>query len=344
MTDVMPRSSPPRSVRGSLGWDVAVAGWRDESEGAVLAGRYRVERVLGRGGFATVYEATDEQQEVPVAVKIVRRSTDRVDRFEREVVATTRIDDPNVCAVLDVGVLPDGRPYLVMPLLLGMPLRKLLEMAAPLPQPLTLSIADQVLGALEAAHAAGVVHRDLKPENVFLLDGKQPHFVKVLDFGIARLVGGDPQMAGTATGQAVGTANYMAPEQARGQRDQDARVDVWAVGVLLYEMLTATRPFEGDSYGETLARLLFDPFPPPRTRRPDLSPEVEEVVLRALQRDREQRYDTARSMRAALAGLVPEETPTRPPRITHVTVEQPVADIDEGDATIVEPPRDEEQE
>jgi eukaryotic-like serine/threonine-protein kinase len=270
--------------------------------GQTVAKRYRVLSVLGRGGMAVVYAAHDEWDRVEVALKVIRRSPDRVDRFFREVRAAARVQSPFVCPLLDLGTLDEGRSYIVMPLLHGMTLRKLLEQSSPLPLPLALAIADQVLAALEAAHPAGIVHRDLKPENVFLLDASQPHFVKVLDFGIAR-VAGDKGAPGTATGQAIGTAQYMAPEQARGQKDQDARVDIWCAGVLLYEMLTGARPFDGASYGETLAHVLFDPFKPPRARRPELPEVVEELIVKALQRDRDLRFADARAMRDAMSML-----------------------------------------
>jgi serine/threonine-protein kinase len=268
--------------------------------GTVVAERYRISRILGRGGMAVVYQARDERSGAEVALKIVRRSQDRVDRFVREVQAAARLQSPYVCALLDVGTVDEGRSYLVMPLLHGMPLRKLLDQTPILPLPLALSIADQVLAALDAAHAAGIVHRDLKPENVFLLDESGRDFVKVLDFGIAR-VEGDSGAPATATGQAIGTAQYMAPEQARGQKDQDARVDIWAAGVLMYEMVTGARPFDGESYGETLAHVLFDPFSSPRVRRPELPVDVERLILTALQRDRDLRYPDAQTMRNALS-------------------------------------------
>lgn len=279
--------------------------------GSRIADRYRVGLELARGGMAIVYEGVDEVAAgVPVAIKIIRRASDRVDRFEREVAAMSRIQHPHVCPVLGAGTLPDGRPYLVMPLLAGESLRARLGREVSLPPELALSIAGQVLSALEAAHAVGVVHRDLKPENVFVLDARGPVTIEVLDFGIARLIDSDDATSRTATGTAVGTASYMAPEQARGQRDQDERVDVWAVGVLLYEMLTGMRPFDAASHGQTLARVLFDPLVPPRARRADVPPEVEKLVLGALQRDRDLRWPTVRAMHDALRALSVERAPS----------------------------------
>ncbi len=292
--------------------------------------------------MAVVYEARDEQSGAAVALKVVRRSQDRVDRFVREVRAIARLRSPYVCSLLDVGTVDEGRSYLVMPLLVGMPLRKLLDQSQMLPLPLALSIADQVLAALEVAHPAGIVHRDLKPENVFLLDADGPDFVKVLDFGVAR-VKGDTGTPGTATGQAIGTAQYMAPEQARGQKDQDARVDLWAVGVLLYEMLTGARPFDGESYGETLAHVLFDPFLPPRARRPELPEDIERLILTALQRDRQLRYPDARTMRDALMALgdapPPSVTGSQPPeeRTTEQRLTEWEHPTDPGDGPDAEP-------
>lgn len=277
--------------------------------------------------MAIVYEARDERTGAAVAVKVVLPSTEVVDRFEREVLAVSRLESSYVCAILDSGALRSGERYLVMPRLQGMTLHALLAQSAALALPLALSIMDQVLGALEAAHAAGVVHRDLKPANVFLLRAAGPDFVKVLDFGVARLVGGDDGTH-TATGRAVGTARYMAPEQARGQRDQDARVDVWAAGVLLYEMVTGARPFDGGSWAKTLERVLFDPYVPPRVRQPELPEAVESVIVRALQRERDARFPDASAMRQELAAAGRSSLPPSPvPRET-VPELAPVDDTD----------------
>jgi serine/threonine-protein kinase len=225
--------------------------------------------------------------------------------FHRELRIAARLRSPYVCEVLASGSVPPGGAYLVMPLLSGMPLRKLIDEAAPLSIPLAVRIADQVLAALEAAHAAAVIHRDLKPENVFLLDGAGSDFVKVLDFGVGRVLDHDELTDATRTGGVTGTAHYLAPEQARGQRSQDARVDLYAAGVVLYEMVTGRRPFEGRDFQELQRKILFEPFPPPRAYRPDLPRELGALILRALARNRDERFADARSMRAALLDAEP---------------------------------------
>jgi serine/threonine-protein kinase len=315
-------------------------------KGVKIGDRYVIDDVVGRGGSGVVYGARDERTGARVAIKVVRRSTEAVDRFEREVLASSRLDSPYLCEILKSGVLPTGESFLVMPLLRGMTLRELMARAAPLPLALALSIEDQVLAALEAAHGVGVVHRDLKPANVFLLAAAGPDFVKVLDFEIARLVGG-ADGAHTATGRAVGTAQYMAPEQARGQRDQDLRVDLWAAGVLLYEMLTGARPFDGGSWAQTLECVLFDPYVLPRVRRPELPEVVEIAVVRALQRERDARFADAGAMRQLLrTALGHESQPSSPVQAVTLSDEAPAhatdPDTDPTDSAITrEVPTDE---
>ncbi|MBI2898456.1 MAG: serine/threonine protein kinase [Deltaproteobacteria bacterium] len=272
----------------------------------VLDGRYRLQDPIGRGGMGVVYAADDLSTGARVAVKIVSLGGRTDAGFHRELRIAARLSSPYVCEVLGSGSVPPGGAYLVMPLLSGMPLRKLIGEAAPLSVPLAVRIADQILSALEAAHAAGVIHRDLKPENVFLLDAAGSDFVKVLDFGVGRVLDpADELTEATRTGGVTGTANYLAPEQARGQRSQDARVDIYAAGVVLYEMLTGRRPFEGGDFQELQRKILFEPFPPPRAHRPDLPRELGAVVLRALARNRDERFADASSMRAALLDAEP---------------------------------------
>ncbi|MBN1774465.1 MAG: serine/threonine protein kinase [Deltaproteobacteria bacterium] len=216
-----------------------------------------------------------------------------------------RIGHDNICEVFDFGSDENGLPFFVMPLLRGAALSAVIQESGPFPPRRALDIAKQVLAALVAAHAAGIVHRDLKPDNVFLTTvGDRKDFAKVLDFGISKVMR-TPTGAGnlTRTGSVLGTPNYMAPEQARGAKDVDHRVDIYAVGVILYEMLTAHRPFGGETFNEILWNIWNDPVVPLRAHRPEIPREVEDLVLRAMSRDRDKRHPTAETLRRDIAAL-----------------------------------------
>lgn len=280
--------------------------------GNLLGGKYRVLRRLGAGGMGEVYEARHEGTERVMAVKVMRAELaarpEAEVRFDREARAAGRIGHEGICEVLDVGRTEDGLPFLVMPCLRGQSLAELLAREHRLSIVRCVDIAEQVLGALEAAHAVGVLHRDLKPANVFLTKvGQRGDFVKLLDFGVAGLLaeraGGDRP---TRDGGLVGTVHYMSPEQVRGRLELDPRADLYVVGVLLYEMLTGRTPFVGRSDAAVLSAILLDPFPPPRALRPEVSPRLEAEVLRALSRDRERRHPDADTMRRALRAALEE--------------------------------------
>lgn len=273
--------------------------------GAVLAGRYRLEAEIGSGGMGVVYRATQVELGRFVALKLVhpKHAEDSavVERFQREAQAAATIGHDNICEVIDIGRTEDGTPFLVMPLLKGAPLSQLAS-ERPLPLPTVVDIICQTLGALQAAHDAGIVHRDLKPANVFVTRvGDRDNFVKLLDFGISKFVSGEPMDALTQTGVVLGTPHYMCPEQAKGERRIDHRVDIYAVGVILYELLTGRLPFTGESYNEVMFRILTEPFDPPSDLRPDLPLAVERVVLRAMAKDPTERYESAAKMGEALA-------------------------------------------
>jgi serine/threonine-protein kinase len=275
-------------------------------EGQLVDGKYRIRRLIGEGGMGRVYEAEHVRIDRVVALKVLHVdlavNDEVLARFEREARAAGRIGHDNICEVTDAGRLEEGVPYFVMPLLRGKPLSDTMTAVGPLPVERGVDIILQILSALEAAHAAGIVHRDLKPSNVFLTRlGDREDFVKVLDFGISKVIGvGATQAKITHTGTVLGTPHYMSPEQARGLRDIDQRVDVYAAGVILYEMLTTKTPFNGESHNAILSAILLDAFTPPRMLRPDVSPELEAVILRAMERDRDRRFRDAAAMRAAL--------------------------------------------
>ena len=278
-------------------------------EGTLLQGKYRLVHQIGEGGMGTVYEAQHEQIRRRVAVKVLSpelaHDPDAVARFRREAEAAGQIGHDNICEVMDFGIAPGGAPYLVMPLLRGRPLSQVIQEAGPMPVDRACDVVGQILAALSAAHGQGIVHRDLKPENVFVTRvGDRDDFVKVLDFGISKVLRG-PTLGGpkkdlTRTGSVLGTPHYMAPEQARGAKDIDARVDIYATGVILYEMLTATRPFDGETVNEVLWKIWNQPVVPPRSLRHDLPADLERVVLTAMARERDDRFPTAEVFRQAL--------------------------------------------
>ncbi len=271
--------------------------------GQTLDGRYLIERRIGEGGMGVVYAARHLVIERPLAIKVLKREVARdqstIKRFVQEAKAASRIGHPHIVDVTDFGTTPDGLTYSVMEYIDGTTLSSAIKLSAPFALERALPIAAQIAQALAAAHDKGIVHRDLKPENIFLIsrDGRRD-FVKIVDFGIAKVTPIDNQPNDgprlTRAGAVFGTPEYMAPEQAAGRSDTDRRVDVYALGTILYEMLTGRVPHKSESMVRTLAMQMLDPIEPPSKIRPDLhiAPEVEAVVMRALAKKREQRYQT----------------------------------------------------
>ncbi len=265
----------------------------------MLAGRYVLRNELGRGGCAVVYEAWDVRLQRLVALKLVRenvRDLQANERLSREARAAAAIQHPNVCSVSDAGSLEDGRPYLVMERLHGETLTHCLRRLRCLTPLDAIDITLQLLSALGAAHAVGVVHRDVKPDNVYLVPTAEgTPFVKLLDFGMCRraaaMVRDDATL--TRAGQVVGTPEYMSPEQVSGQREFSARVDLYAAGVILYEMLSGQRAFNGKDAREVVVSVLVKDLPPLRTIRPDVPGALERIVQRAMARDAWTRYASA---------------------------------------------------
>ena len=275
----------------------------------ILGGKYRLIRQIGRGGMGTVYEGVHVDVGRRVAIKTlqpeVAEHPEARARFEREARAAGTIEHPNVCEVTDYGVDEDaGRPFLVMPLLRGTTLTSVIHEDAPLPVERAVDIAVQVLSALEAAHEKKLVHRDLKPDNVFLTQlGDRADVVKLLDFGITKVIGDDDSATEsplTDDGAALGTPQYMAPEQARGVSDLDGRADLFSLGATLYRMLTGERHVSGGTTSEILWNLWNEPITPARSLRPELSPTLDGVLTKAMAQDRRARYASAGEMRDAL--------------------------------------------
>jgi eukaryotic-like serine/threonine-protein kinase len=283
--------------------------------GTTLSGRYLIERLIGEGGMGAVYQAEHTHMRKRLAVKVLHaemsRMSEVVARFEREAMAAAHIDHPNVAAATDFGKLEDGSFFLVLEYVEGKSLRELIA-KGPIDVLRSLRVMRQVASALSRAHGLGIVHRDLKPENVMLVAREdEADFVKVLDFGIAKVPVGDiaPESkqgaALTQLGMVYGTPEYMAPEQALGQ-DVDARADLYSVGVIAYEMLTGSRPFEDESKVKLLGMHVTAAVPPMATKAPGtvVPAEVEAIVSRLLAKEASDRYADARGLVDAIDGII----------------------------------------
>ena len=288
--------------------------------GQVLDQRYRIHRLVGEGGMGQVYEAEHVQLGKRLAVKILHPlySTEEevVERFRREARAASSIGHPNIVNVTDSGTTPDGRAYFVMELLDGMELADVITQEGPMDYERAVDIAIQVCQALGAAHRVGVIHRDMKPENVYLTTvGARTDVVKILDFGIAKNARMERVRGGQLTepGLAVGTPEYMAPEQAAG-KPPDPRFDIYAVGGILYAVLTGRPPHRGSNVMEILTRKATRNPTPPRSYRPDIPMELEQAMMSALSRNPDRRPSTMEELeyelRKSLAG--------RPMAVAHV--------------------------
>jgi tRNA A-37 threonylcarbamoyl transferase component Bud32 len=252
---------------------------------------YQVISLLGEGGMGAVYLAEHPFMGRKAAIKVLRRelAEDKglVERFMNEARAANAIHHPNIIDIIDVGQLPSGIPYLMMEFLDGESLAKRIERDKQLTVAAAVDIATQTASALYAAHGKGIVHRDLKPDNLYLVPDEARQLerrVTVLDFGIAKLRG---ELSGsgakTQMGSVMGTPPYMSPEQCRGITDEiDHRTDVYALGIILYEMLTGSPPFMSEGWGEVVLMHVTKAPPPPRSRNPEISPELEGVILKAL--------------------------------------------------------------
>ncbi len=284
----------------------------------VIAGKMELRAVLGAGAMGVVYRAHHLALDKTIAIKVLRSEgksdPTRARRFKAEARAASRLDHPNSVHILDFGEDgSDGLLYLAMEFLEGEDLQSLLKREYALAPDRAARIMIQVLGALSAAHDSGVIHRDMKPGNVMLLrrtddDGRTDDFVKVCDFGLAKILDGLDDASGaplTKQGAIFGTPAYMSPEQARGET-LDGRTDVYACGVILYKILTGEAPFAADTAWGILMQHLNDPVPPMSRWVADLPPELVRITERALAKEREQRFQSAREMRAALKAFLRE--------------------------------------
>jgi eukaryotic-like serine/threonine-protein kinase len=284
-------------------------------EGDVVLGKYRIVRFLGEGGMGVVYAAHHVMLDRPVAIKVLARhavlNQEALARFLNEARNAARIDSEYVCRVIDLGVLPQGEPYIAMELLVGTELSHLAASHGRLPVVEAVGYVIQALTGIGEAHAMGVVHRDLKPSNLLVTrkpDGRM--VVKVLDFGISKAQGPSGlQRAITSNNSIVGSPAYMSPEQAKSSPAVDARADIWAVGVILYELLTGTLPFGAPSVAEILVGILGKAPPPVTALRPDVPPGLAAVIARCLEKDPERRFAGAADLARALAPFGPWSQP-----------------------------------
>jgi serine/threonine-protein kinase len=280
--------------------------------GDVLAGKYRVERILGVGGMGIVVAARHEQLDQLVAIKFVRQealsTSDATERFLREARAAAKLKSEHVAKVLDVGKLETGAPYMVMELLEGSDLAEVLAARGPMPVEMAAWLVLQACEAVAEAHSCGIVHRDLKPQNLFLTRtvGGSPK-LKVLDFGVSKAVGLTSGGVGalTRTRAMLGSPLYMAPEQMRSSRDVDARVDVWALGVVLFELLTGRWPFEAETMPELCLKVVSEPPMALATLRDDVPAEFAAVIERCLDKEPGGRFANAAELATALEPFAP---------------------------------------
>ena len=306
-----PRGTPARAEPKALERPSVRPGGPASLVGVVLSGRYLIEKLIGEGGMGAVYQAQHTHMRKRLAVKVLHpemsRLSEVVARFEREAMAAAHIEHPNVAAATDFGKLEDGSFFLVLEYVEGKGLREAIAEGR-LELGRAMHITRQIASALGRAHALGIVHRDLKPENVMLVTREgDPDFVKVLDFGIAKVPVGTigeskvPGQALTQLGMVYGTPEYMAPEQALGQ-DVDQRADLYALGVMAFEMITGNRPFEHESKVTLLGMHVTAPIPSMRAKVPEANvpPEVEAIITRLLAKEATARFADAKELVDAL--------------------------------------------
>jgi serine/threonine-protein kinase len=285
----------------------------DPLVGRVLDSRYRIESVLGQGGMGLVYRARHAVLNKPLAIKVLKpevsRDSEVISRFQQEAQSASGIGNHHIIDISDFGTLPDGSTYFVMEFLDGVSLTKAIEDTHPMPAPRVFHVAKQLGDALGAAHERSIVHRDLKPDNVYLIRrGSDADFVKVLDFGIAKVGGSSSKL--TKAGQVFGTPHYMSPEQCAGSA-VDQRTDIYALGVMLYEMSSGKVPFDADNLMGILTKHMYEQPIPPRELPPpvDVPPGLEAVILKCLAKSADARYQSMGELRTDLERLEAGTTP-----------------------------------
>ena len=308
-------------MTGSHAWNDGPSG--GARPGDLLAGKYRVERVIGQGGMGVVVVAHHEQLDEKVAIKFLLpealKNAEAVGRFAREARAAVKIKSEHVARVIDVGQLENGSPYMVMEYLEGSDLSAMLAERGPMPVEQAVGFILQACEALAEAHVLGIVHRDLKPANLFLANRPSgPPIVKVLDFGISKSAFSTSQAQLTRTSAVMGSPLYMSPEQMQSSKTVDVRSDIWALGVVLYELLTGSAPFQADTFPELIVAIFQGEFPPLRTVRPDIPAAFESTLNRCLVKDPAGRFANVGELAAALAPFGPPRSDVSVERISHV--------------------------
>lgn len=285
----------------------------------IVAERYRIETRIGEGGMGSVYRATHITMGHPVAIKVLHKDLAKdvefTQRFHREAQAASAIQHPNICGATDFGSLPSGAPYMVMEYLAGETLEALMQREVVVPLKETLHIVTQVVSVLQEAHANGIVHRDLKPENIMLVTrAGMEGVVKVMDFGIASIQDGQrlsPETRITRAGIAYGTPAYMSPEQVSGEPVIDGRADLYSLGIMMFEMLTGTPPFEGNNVAAIMAKHLTATPTSLRARTPqaNIPQALDDIVLKLLEKEPDARFASADDLLIALTNLTQSMTP-----------------------------------
>ncbi|MBN2342498.1 MAG: serine/threonine protein kinase [Deltaproteobacteria bacterium] len=283
-----------------------------ERVGTVLDNKYELVSLLGEGGMGAVYEAQHRLINRRLAVKFLHpqyaNNDEVVTRFQREAQAAAKIGHENIIEITDMGTTEDDAPYIVMEYLEGTDVKGVLEQEGVQSVERTAHIMIQALSALQAAHDAHIIHRDLKPENIFLISkSSNPDYVKLLDFGISKFkeLETDGQKALTQTGTVLGTPHYMSPEQARGEQNLTPRSDIYAMGVIMYQMLTGHLPFDAPNYNALLIKILTEDPPLPETLNPDLPEDIADTIKIAMARDPEERFVDCDEFKSRLVNYVP---------------------------------------
>ncbi len=258
---------------------------RHLASGTMLDDKYRIDDLLAVGGMGAVYVGTHIKLRKRVAIKVLNpglSNPQMIERFHREAITASAIGHEGIAQVTDIGTSSDGEPFLVMELLEGESLGRRMKVSGALPIEVACELACSILSPLGAAHRAGIIHRDLKPDNVFLVRQSRGEMVKLLDFGISRTEGLDGEFRLTTTGLVLGTPYYMSPEQARGDAQITPQTDLYALGVMLYEMLVGTVPITGENYNQLMYHVMSGTFVPPRQVRPEIPVELEALIHRAM--------------------------------------------------------------